>query len=261
MSPGLNECWERKKRFGNDAVAILPAEFVQASAQAARLWCVARSLDHPDNRMDGCGITRTSLNELAEWLQRSTRTVWRYLQEAKKLGFIHRHWWVGDKLNIEYCSMKRIAKKLGLKAIGAVGMFPLKDIQHARAKAAEIQAEGLQRQSDYKKKEEWGRFARGQASASELLARTSSSARVTGGDAFIARGKRLLYLGPHWRPFGGSQATIAQRLGVSVRTVQNRLNNSWREQRGLEPIEKAQTARQVYEECPKPFLLDLRRHL
>jgi len=254
-TPQLMEHFMRRERFGDELIAILPAGLVQVAPGAAKLWCVARSLDHPENRGNGCGIVGATLEEFSNWLNRSTRTVWRYLQEALKMGFIHRHWWEGDRLKIEYVGLKPLCKKWGLKSIGAVGMFPLKDIQHAKAKAAEIQAEDLQRQSDYKRKEQWGKYAKGAKSGAELLSNSSSSARVSG-DELIARGKRLLYLAPHWRPFGGSQKTIADRLGVSVRTVQNRLSNPWREARGLELIDKAQSAHQVFEECPKSFLKD-----
>jgi len=255
-TPQLMEHFMRREMFGDELIAILPAGLVQVAPGAAKLWCVARSLDHPENRGNGCGIVGATLEEFSNWLGRSTRTVWRYLQEALKMGFIHRHWWEGDRLKIEYVGLKPLCKKWGLKSIGAVGMFPLKDIQHAKAKAAEIQAEDLQRQSDYKRKEEWGKYAKGAKSAAELLSGdSSSSARVSGGER-VTRGHRLLYLAPHWRPFGGSQKTISDRIGVSVRTVQNRLSNSWRASRGLEPIDKAQTAHQVFEEMP----LELLRH-
>jgi hypothetical protein len=257
--PGVRENYLRREMFGNELVAILPAGLVQVAPGAAKLWCVARSLDHPDNGGNGCGIIGATLEEFANWLKRSTRTVWRYLQEAERKGFIHRHWWDEDRLMIEYVGLKPLAKKWGLQSIGAVGMFPLHDIQHARAKAAEIQAEDLQRQSDYKRKEAFGKYAKGAKSAAELLSDSSSSARVSGGER-IARGNRLLYLAPHWRPFGGSQKTIGDRIGVSTRTVQNRLSNSWRGERGLELINKAQSAHQVFEEVPAAFLRDYMKY-
>jgi hypothetical protein len=169
------------------------------------------------------------------------------------VDFIRRHWWADGKLFIEYAGIKAIAKKLGLKSIGAVGFFPLAQIEHAKAHAAEIQIEDTQRQSWFKMREEWGRLSRGAKCAADLLSDSSPSARVSGGER-IARGNRLLYLA-HWvRPFGASQATIAARLGVSTRTVQNRLDNAWREERGLEAINKAQSAYQIYEGYPKYFL-------
>jgi hypothetical protein len=242
-----------KQLLTNSPLAILPAEFVQVAPGSARLWCLVRSLDHPDNGKGGCGILAAALDELANWLNRSTRTVWRYLSEALRQGFIRRHWWEGDRLFIEYAGIKAIAKKLGLKSIGAVGCFPLAQIEHAKAKAAEIQAEDLQRKSFYKMREEWGRFSRGAKSAAELLSDWSPSARVSGGER-IARGNRLLYLAPWVRPFGASQASIANRIGVCTRTVQNRLSNAWREERGIEPIEKAQAAYQINEGYPKYLL-------
>jgi hypothetical protein len=154
--------------------------------------------------------------------------------------------------------LTRLAKHLGLQGLGAIGYVPLEDLQHAKTYATDIQVEQLQAQSFHKMKEEFGKFARGAKTAAGLLGRDSSSARVSG-DVIIAKGQRLLYLAPHWRPFGGSQQGIASRLGVSLRTVQNRLSNAWREERGISTIEKRQAAHQVFEEAPKEFLKDFMR--
>jgi predicted transcriptional regulator len=142
--------------------------------------------------------------------------------------------------------------------LGAIGEIPLEELQHAKTYATDIQAEQLQAQSFHKMKEEFGRYAKGAKRAAELLSIKSPSDRVSGG-VLIARGRRLIYLAPHWRPFGASQQGIADRLGVSVKTVQNRLSNAWRRERGIEVIEKAQSAQQVFEECPKQFLQDFMR--
>jgi len=235
--------------------AILPALVTQPASRAARVWCVVRSLDNPINGGTGSGLVKISLTELSFWLQRSDRSTWRYLREALNEKYFHSCHCENGQLRIEYRGLKPLAKLLGLESLGAIGEFPLEEIQHAKARAADIQAEKLQAQSFFKMKEEFGRFARGARKASELLSNRPPSARVSGG-VFIARGQRLIYLEPHWRPFGGSQKRIADELGVSVRTVQYRLSNRWRESRELATIEKAQTAHQVFEECPKAFLQD-----
>ena len=240
-------------------IAILPAAVVQVASRAARLWCLVRSLNHPDNGGTGSGLVEISLDELCRWLNRCERSVWRYLKDALSKGYLHSCHCEYGQLRIEYRGLKSLCKHLGLSHMGAIGVFPLEEIEHIRAHAADIQAEKLQAQSFHQMKEEFGKYARGAKKAAELLSNPySSSAKVPGG-VCITRGARLLYLEPHWRPFGGSQQAIADRLGVSLRTVQYRLSNSWRGERGIAEINKAQAAHQILEECPKSFLKDFMR--
>jgi len=233
--------------------AILPAAIVQSASRAARLWVLVRSLDHPDNGGTGSGYVEVSIAELCKYLNRSERSVWRYLREARSKGFLHRCDCEYGLLKIEYVGLSRLAKHLGLESLGAIDDIPLEDLQHAKTLAADIQTEALQAQSFHNMKEEFGKYAEGALKARELLAIRSPSAGGSGG-VLVARGKRLLYLAPHWRGFGASQEGIAKRLGCSVRTVQYRLSNDWRRARGISTIEKRQTAHQVFEECPKEFL-------
>jgi DNA-binding Lrp family transcriptional regulator len=258
MGVGLAEHLNRLERFGREPVAILPAAIVQQASRAARLWCVVRSLDNPVNDGNGSGLVEIEMSELCRWLNRSERSVWRYIKEALSKGYLHNYRCEYGRLWIEYRGLRSLAKHLGLQGLGSIGIFRLDEIEHIKARATDIEAEKLQAQSDHQRRKEWGKFAKGAKSAAELLDSAPFSARVSGGEA-IARGKRLIYLEPFWRPFGGSQQGIADRLGVSVRTVQYRLDNSWRTSRGLATIDKAQSARQVFEECPKEFLSDFLR--
>lgn len=255
------ECLKRElynEKLGESQVAILPAAIVQHAGRAARLWCLVRSLDHPDNWGTGSGLVRISIAELCQWLNRSERSVWRYLKDSLDKGYLYSCHCEHGELTIEYRGLKSLCKHLGLSHLGAIGIFPLKNIEHAKAHATDIQLEKRQAQSHYRMKENFGRFARGAKTAAELLEKSASSARVPG-DVIISRGHRLLYLAPHWRPFGGSQQSTASSLGVSVRTVQYRVSNAWRKERGIDLIEKIQSAHQVHEECPKQFLMDFMR--
>lgn len=239
-------------------IAILPAAIVQTASRAARLWCLVRSLDHPDNGGTGSGLVRISLAELGQWLNRSERSVWRYISEALAKKYIHSCVCEYGQLRIEYRGLKSLAKHLGLKVLGAIGQFPLEEICHVKTRATDIATEKLQAQSFHQMKEQYKKFAKGARQASDLLVQTTSSAKVPG-DVCIARGDRLLYLAPHWRPFGGSQQGIADRLRVSLRTVQYRLSHGWREERGIPAISKAQSAHQILEECSKEFVQNFYR--
>jgi DNA-binding Lrp family transcriptional regulator len=249
---------QNKRKKSDEPTAILPAAIVQPASRAARLWMLVRALDHPDNGGTGSGYVEVSVAELCKWLNRSERSVWRYIKEAKAKGYLYRCECEYGFLKIEYVGLRRLAKHLGLSGLGAIGEIPLSKLQHAKTYATDIQAEQLQGQSFHNMKEEFGRFAEGAKKAAELLAITSPSAGGSGG-VVVARGHRLLYLAPHWRPFGASQEGIAKRLGVSVRTIQYRVNNGWRATRGLPKIKKRQSAHQVFEECPKEFLRDFMR--
>lgn len=233
-------------------IAILPAAIVQPASRAARLWCLVRSIDHPDNGGTGGGLVEISIVELGQWLNRSERSVWRYIKEAIAKKYIHGYRCEYGRLWIEYRGLKSLAKHLGMKVLGAISQFPLEEIQHAKARAADTQAEKLQAQSHHKMKEEYKKFAAGARQASDLLLQSTSSAKVPG-DVCIARGERLIYLAPHWRPFGASQQGIADRLGVSLRTIQYRLSHAWREERGIPAISKAQSAHQILEDASKEF--------
>jgi hypothetical protein len=140
--------------------------------------------------------------------------------------------------------------------LGAIGEFPLSELQHARAYAADITAERRQAQSMHQMRREHKQASKGAKKANELLA-SSPSAKVPGGD-IIAKGNRLLYLGPSCLPFGTSLEGIARELGCSTRTAQYRLSNAWREERGITPIEKRQGAYQILEDCPKEFFNEIR---
>ncbi len=254
LGNGIAHYLNRLDKFGSEPVAILPAAIVQHASRAARLWVVVRSLDNPANDGTGSGLIELSIADLCHWLQRSERSLWRYIKEALAKGYLYSCHCEYGQLRIEYRGLRSLAKHLGLESLGAIGEFKLSEIQHAKARAADIAAEKLQTQSDHKRKEEWGRFAKGSREARELLHGASPSARVSGGEV-ICRGHRLLYLEPNWRPFGASQEGIAKQLGVSLRTVQYRLSNNWRRHHDIPVVDKAQTAHQILPECPKDVLL------
>lgn len=210
-----------------------------------------RSIDHPVNGGWGLGKVELLFSELEEGLRRSERSVYRYLKDALTKGFIHSYRVRCGVVKIRYCSLERVASRLGLERIGAVASFPLEDIEFAKVRCTEAQALSLQNQSWHEMRKEWGKFAVQTQRPEKLL----TSDKVAGGPTF-GRGKRLIYLRSRQRAFGGSQDAIADRLGVSLRTVQYRLSDQWRESRGLNRANKAQAAREICEEYPLEMLKD-----
>lgn len=101
-------------RQAQGKIAILPAAIVQPSGRATRLWCLVRSLNHPENGGSGSGLVEISIAELCGWLRRSERTVWRYLQAALSKGYLHSYHCEYGQLRIEYRGLKSLCKHLGL---------------------------------------------------------------------------------------------------------------------------------------------------
>jgi hypothetical protein len=196
------------------------------------------------------------MKDLCYYLRRSERSVWRHIKDAKAKGYFFRADYSDGIFTIEYRGLKSLAKHLGLTSIGAIGQFPLVKIQHAKVLATDLATMQLQSQSEFKRKEATPKVNRPQLrGASELLDSSSPSARVPGGEIYC-RGKRLLYLLSGWIPFGASQKGVAERVGCSVRTIQHRLSNAWREERGIAHLSKLQTAHEVLSDCPDAFLKD-----
>jgi hypothetical protein len=191
------------------------------------------------------------LTEIASSLRRSERSAQRYIRAALGAKFFHSVVHRSDGLlEIRYCALKRIARSLNLNSIGPIAEFPLEEIHQAKTIALEAIAEYLQQISYWLMKKEWGKYAEGCKDAFSLL--NGLSDRRSG--QTITRGRRLIYFAPHWRPFGASQFAIANYGECSERTVNRHLSDSWRVPRGMQPINKAQTARQILEDLPKPAL-------
>lgn len=232
--------------------AILPAKFVEGNSRAARIWALVRSIDHPDNGGRGTGRVVISLLEIASWLRRSERSANRYIKAALGAKFFHSVSRRPDGLLvIRYVALKKVARSLELESIGPIAEFPLEEVDKSKVKATEAMAEHLQKISFWQMKKQWKKYAAGAATAHDLL-KNRLSARMSG--QVISRGQRLLYLAPHWRPFGVSQSAIADSLGCSERTVTRRFSDTWRTEHQLAPLTKAQTARQIFEDLPKAEL-------
>jgi hypothetical protein len=210
-----------------------------------------RSWDNPINGGTGKGVTEFHIEEIAIGLNRSIRTAYRYIKAALAAKFLHSVEAIGDGfLRIKYCSLERIARQLGWPDIGAIAHFKLEDIHLAKVRATEAVAESLIIASRRQMEKQFKNEAEDEPSAFELLSHGSVQAR----GIVVRRGKRLLYLGPRWHPFGASQKSIGDYLERSERTIQRRFSDEWRKERGIAPLNKAQTAHQIFENLPKEQL-------
>ena len=235
---------------------ILPAVFAylgehgtrEGLAGGCKLWCLVRSYDNPINGGSGRGIVNLDLDLVARLFDVSYRTIFRYLRSGKQRGFF-RYWRCkSNLLTVIYSSPTSIALNHQLEQLGAVVEADASRIGQIKTLSVEGAIEQKQAQSYTAHRKEWGKFAKGAATAGHLLSHTcNKSVRV------LARGKRLLYLAPDWRPFGASQIGIAADLGISPRTVQYHTCKSWREVREIPELEKAQAAHQINEDMPKAF--------
>lgn len=230
---------------------ILPSRFLARHYRAAKIWALIRAMDHPDNGGTGCGRVKCSITELASHLRQSHRSVYRHIKEALDFGFFQsvrslpaQPGWI----EVHYFGLSQVGRNLYLDAIGPIAEFNLEELPHAKVKATEAAAEWLQNASYHLMREQWGRYAKEAPRADDLLT-NSKSVKESG--VQVARGQRLLYLAPNWRPFGASQQRIAEEVGCSERTIGRRFSNDWRSHHNQPSILKLQTAQQILEDCSK----------
>lgn len=222
-------------------ICIIPAKFVQSHSRAARVWSVVRSIDHPDNHGTGCGKIKIHIGDLAAILNRSIRSAYRYIKAGLSSKFLHSCHNSNGELTIHYASLTRIAKQLELDGIGAIAQFNLEEIDHVSTRISEAAAMHLQRGSVWQAKRKNKSQAKQIKYPDQLLDNCLTSDRLPGWGV-IQRGGRMLYLSEDWIPVGVSEKAIGAYVGCSERTIQRRFANRWRQERGLEPLNKAQAA-------------------
>lgn len=216
------------------------AELVKYFGTCIGVWFTARAQD--DSREiygvnQGSGKATLPLSYYAETLNRKPSTIYKYLAEAKKKGLIRSYQVSSHQVSepyvtIYYTSLEKVAQSAGIENIGPVSEVDINKLKDLKITATEITAMGLQRESAHKAKldEEQRLKENNQGSIKVQIPDPMKVADPSCGTPARALGynNRFLFVSENFLDYGGSQETIGQRLGISSRTVQRHLSNSYR---------------------------------
>jgi hypothetical protein len=196
-----------------------------------RLWYVLRAIDEA-----GSGWAVVSFTQVRLLLRCASSTLYQWLRECKQIGAIRTYARKGDALTVWLGSRNVICHNLGLNDWGTTELVELREIinlSNARAQASiATVAKGQQASRHaalYKLTPEERRKQKELPLPEEIFKRqegcllntgrwgTSISyvLKVTSGKVFVSKG---------FLPFGYSQKSVANSLGMSDRTVRRHLD-------------------------------------
>lgn len=203
-----------------------------AEHRAVILWYWLRSQDP-----NGSGQVLFSLKAAACDLRVSVETIRRWISWGLKNGLLRSAQLRGPTGHKRIFMTKAIdvARKLGADDLGICFEIPADQLWQLPAAVTEAVASHFQRASIFSAKQ------RSKSGSGEplTLEHILGDKRI---GALVARGERFVYFDSTVSLIGGSQTTTADFLGRHRSTVQRRLSNSVRSQRGLEPIKRYQLA-------------------
>lgn len=192
-----------------------------------RLWYVFRAFDSP-----GRGYVEIPSSEFRGLLNVSKSRFYQWLRAGQEAGGF-RKWRIRRGiLKLWLGSLSKVCQTLGLRNWGAVATVPLFDIltrAGLKAAAAGIQAQQIQHKSHVAAKlslRSRERKFHKLAEVDQILGwgQESSQNPVGGQVPFLLHvGPSKAFVSKGFIPFGGSQETIAEYLGVSSRTVRRHL--------------------------------------
>ncbi|MCT7965172.1 bifunctional DNA primase/polymerase [Laspinema sp. D1] len=221
----------------------LPARLYSVYRAPLKIWAFAQLA------AKGSGRAEFSLEFAAGELQRSVSSIRRLLTQAMRLGLIRHFYTEGDRAIVYPYALKKIAKAAGLETLAEIAEIKYEDIKNLNIKCTEAIAAGLQRASLFAAKE-----------SQRDIPEENRIKPINPLVNHAALGQRVLWLGPRFIGvsekfvlWGASQSVIASHRGVSERTIQRHLSNTYRNQpsevRGsrsdLEPINKAQICQRL----------------
>jgi transposase len=213
-----------------------PSKLVTHYGVCSKIWLLARALDNSRDKFwfsQGCGIATLSIAATKKQLNRGSSTIYRYLAIANQKGLIRRYSITGDWVTIYYTSLENAALLAGFESIGPVSEIEFSELESLTVTATEVETAGLQRESVYAARlEKQERLkANNQGSVKVQMVdpvRLTSPPCGTPARVLGWLGQRWVCVSENFVVYGGSQKAIALRRGVSVRTVQRHLSNSYR---------------------------------
>ncbi|MEM8611749.1 MAG: hypothetical protein AAGF93_06995 [Cyanobacteria bacterium P01_H01_bin.105] len=201
------------------------------TCEPARLWHVLRALD-----TEGTGRVYFGMDEIAALMSVSTQTIYRWLKQG--LGI----WWrsrrrVDDQVELYLSGVAKVACALGVGGLGAIAEVPLSELSRMGSKALATALEATYRQ----KQAYWAakKTKKGQAKNSVIDPHTAASSDKFPG----ANGMAVVNNG--FQVPGASISGIARTVERSQSTIKRRLNNRWRIERDIEPIQKKRVATEL----------------
>lgn len=230
---------ESKPESTNQIEGIrLPARLYSIYRAPLKIWAFAQLA------AKGSGRAEFSLEFAAGELQRSVSSLRRLLAQGRSLGLIRHFYTEGDRAIVYPAALKKISKIAGLESLHEIAEVRIGDIKNLNIKCTEAIAAGLQRAS---------LFAAKESQRDIPIKPFNPLTRADLGQRVLWKGDRFIGVSEKFTLWGASQQLIADERGISERTVQRHLSNSYRTQpsevRGsrsdLDPIKKAQICQRL----------------
>lgn len=180
----------------------------------SKLWYFLRALDR-NNR----GWIEVKQKELKP-LQASTTTIYRWLQQGQERGFFKNYTWADGKLSVALGGLYKVCRFLKIESWGVVAEIPLSMLlvsNGRRMVASAITTQDLQERSRYAARQGMSRLERkcfDLPTANQLL-QTSPKMTRGGRRGVVHIGRRRIFVGRRFIPFGTSQPNIAQTLTIN----------------------------------------------
>lgn len=198
---------------------------------AVQVYYMCRALD-----LKGSGWATIDLQSAAKILQTSIYSIRRRLSWGLNLGLFREKLRQGvGEVKIFYCSLVKVAARLGLDDLGAITEIDLSQLRFIKFASTEAEALQLQKRSRWKEAHRKKGDRRRTINPEDL---TTSEL----GNGVMSKYGRVTILRRSVAAYGGSQRRVAWEQGRHPATVQRRLSDGYRKNHNLDPIQKTQLA-------------------
>jgi DNA-binding NarL/FixJ family response regulator len=204
--------------------------------------------------IEGKGVVNLCIKQVATDLNLSPRTVRDYIRKCRQFEFFRHIKWDGaDYCLVYYSGLAKVIASKSKTGPVQVLLSPA-DLKFKKAVIVEAIVASQQEQSFYKAKEQQCKTQQTNKPAmvtTDQLFNKRPSVYAGGTFSIEYKTSRFTFVSPNFPNFGTSQQSIAHIIGRSVRTVQRRLSNQYRQllaQRhndDLSPLPRTQLAKEV----------------
>lgn len=202
-----------------------------AKSESIRLWYYLRSQDS-----NGAGWGEFSLDDLCSFFDRSIYTIRRWIKWGVELGLFRAVIKLGNKYRVYYSSLVKVCLSLEIDDLGAIAQVEVERLKELKFAATEATALRLQNQSRHKELSNHNH----ESVKSKVIDPDRVLSSELGIGAILARIGRFTFLKNNTFVVGVTQQHVARTLNRHPTTVQRRLSNSYRQERGINQILKTQ---------------------